>query len=73
MRRVNPDTLSRAGLILDMLAAVMLGFQPMKTLWDTGTRAKYPWLNFLAWSLLFIGFACQLAATYLPKENHSRR
>lgn len=55
--------LDRLGLLLDMIATVIVAFQPMQTLWGTGIRAKFPLLNGMGWLLLLAGFLCQFLET----------
>lgn len=62
--RFNSQRVARLGLVLDMVAVLILGFQPMETLWGTGVRAKYSLMNGLAWGWLFLGFGCQFIATF---------
>ena len=45
------------GLLLNMIGVVVLGFQQRLTLWDIGTKAKYPMLNNTGWIFLFFGFS----------------
>ena len=68
MGKLTPEGLSRIGLVLGMGSALILGFQPMETLWGTGMRAKFPLLNLAGWTLLFLSFGCQFVASYHEKS-----
>lgn len=57
------------GLIFDMIGAVILGFQPQLTLWDTGTCPRIIWLNALGWGFIFIGFGLILISELLHKKG----
>ena len=58
----RPFLSGKIGLGLNIIGVIILGFQPYVTLWGTGTRAKYPFLNILGWGLLGVGFLVQLLA-----------
>jgi hypothetical protein len=57
--------MKKIGLIFNILGVIILGFQPNVTLWETGIKPKYAFLNILGWGLLGVGFLLQLIA----KEN----
>lgn len=59
------------GLILDMVGALILGFEPQLTLWDTGTH-QIVWLHYLGWGFIIIGFGLVLVSELLQKKGRHK-
>jgi uncharacterized membrane protein len=58
-----------AGLILNMLGVIILGFQKYDTIVGGGNVPNKQWLYNLGWVIMFIGFALMLAAEIIKKNS----
>jgi len=56
-----------AGLILNMIGVVVLGFQKYSTIIGVGNAPDKRWLYILGWLIMFTGFALMLATEVIKK------